>query len=150
MIVSPTEQYSARLREREAQLASFDRVHARIGSARLAIGASFLITAWLCFGHYAREVLDDAPRPLTVRAGIPRRALEQVFGGPRVARNRLIEGGPPLPSVPHAGAQYKGVHDRNYIPGECAHNEQGPHAGIKKWPPAGKPPRGFPFSQSCG
>ncbi len=53
MIVSPTEQYSARLREREAQLASFDRVHARIGSARLAIGASFLITAWLCFGHYA-------------------------------------------------------------------------------------------------
>jgi hypothetical protein len=53
LIVSPTEQYSARLREREAQLASFDRVHARIGSARLAIGASFLITAWLCFGHYA-------------------------------------------------------------------------------------------------
>jgi MutS-like protein len=53
LIVSPTEQYSARLREREAQLASFDRVHARIGSARLAVGASFLITAWLCFGHYA-------------------------------------------------------------------------------------------------
>jgi hypothetical protein len=53
LIVSPTEQYSARLREREAQLASCDRVHARIGSARLAIGASFLITAWLCFGHYA-------------------------------------------------------------------------------------------------
>ena len=28
-------------------------MHARIGSARLALGASFLITAWLCFGPYA-------------------------------------------------------------------------------------------------
>jgi hypothetical protein len=50
--VSPTEQYSGRLGEREARLAQLDRLHARIGSTRLAIAASFLITAWLCFGPH--------------------------------------------------------------------------------------------------
>ena len=51
--MSPAEEYSARLREREARLVRGERFHARIGSARLALGASFLITAWLCFGPYA-------------------------------------------------------------------------------------------------
>jgi hypothetical protein len=51
--LSPAEEYSARLREREARLVRGERLHARIGSARLALGASFLITAWLCFGPYA-------------------------------------------------------------------------------------------------
>jgi hypothetical protein len=50
--VSPTERYAQRLREREARLAHFDRLHARLGSARLAIAALFLVTAWLCFGRY--------------------------------------------------------------------------------------------------
>jgi hypothetical protein len=51
--LSPTEEYSARLREREARLVRGELLHARIGSARLALGASFLIMAWLCFGPYA-------------------------------------------------------------------------------------------------
>ena len=51
--MSPAEQYSLRLREREARLAKFDQLHSRMGSVRLAIAASFLITAWLCFGPYA-------------------------------------------------------------------------------------------------
>ena len=48
--VSPTAQYSERLGEREARLVQLDRLHARIGSTRLAIAAAFLIMAWLCFG----------------------------------------------------------------------------------------------------
>ena len=51
--MSPVEQYSARLREREARLLRGERLHARLGNARLALGVSFLITAWLCFGPYA-------------------------------------------------------------------------------------------------
>jgi hypothetical protein len=46
------ERYAARLREREARLAQCERAHARIGSARLAIAALFLLAAWLCFGRY--------------------------------------------------------------------------------------------------
>jgi hypothetical protein len=88
LIVSPTEQYSARLREREAQLASFDRVHARIGSARLAIGASFLITAWLCFGHYA-----ISPSWLFVPAAgfIALVLYHQRVGGLRTRAQRAVE-----------------------------------------------------------
>jgi hypothetical protein len=48
--VSPTERYSANLADRGARLARFDALNARIESARLGIGASFLIIAWLCFG----------------------------------------------------------------------------------------------------
>jgi hypothetical protein len=48
--VSSSQRYSERLREREASLAQLERLHARIGSTRLALAASFLITAWLCFG----------------------------------------------------------------------------------------------------
>jgi hypothetical protein len=55
--VSSTKHYAQRLGDREARLARFDRWHARMGSARLALGASFLITAWLCFGHYAFSAL---------------------------------------------------------------------------------------------
>jgi hypothetical protein len=51
--LSPVEQYSARLREREARLVRGERLHARLGNARLALGVSFLVTAWLCFGPYA-------------------------------------------------------------------------------------------------
>jgi len=52
-LVSPTEQYSQLLAEREAALAHFDALDARIGSIRLGLGASFLIMAWLCFGPIA-------------------------------------------------------------------------------------------------
>ena len=48
--VSPTEQYSARLADRNARVAQLDALNARIESMRLLIGASFLIIAWLCFG----------------------------------------------------------------------------------------------------
>ena len=48
--VSPTEQYSQRLGERKHRLAVFDALNARIESARLGIGALFLIEAWLCLG----------------------------------------------------------------------------------------------------
>jgi hypothetical protein len=51
--VSPTEQYSQRLAEREARLAHCEALDARIGGIRLGLGASFLIVAWLCFGPVA-------------------------------------------------------------------------------------------------
>jgi hypothetical protein len=50
IFVSPIEHYSANLADRGARLARFDALNARIESARLGIGASFLIIAWLCFG----------------------------------------------------------------------------------------------------
>ncbi len=49
--VSPSEQYSQRLRESEVRLARMNLLHARMGSARLAIGALFLATAWLSFNR---------------------------------------------------------------------------------------------------
>jgi hypothetical protein len=52
-LVSPTEQYSRFLAERETRLTHFDALDARIGSIRLGLGASFLIMAWLCFGPLA-------------------------------------------------------------------------------------------------
>jgi hypothetical protein len=48
--VSPSEQYSQRLHEREVRLARMDLLHARMGSARLAIGAVFLAAAGFSFG----------------------------------------------------------------------------------------------------
>jgi hypothetical protein len=51
--VSPLEEYSQRLAEREARLAHFDRLHARLGGTRLGIGASFLLIAWMCWGPWA-------------------------------------------------------------------------------------------------
>jgi hypothetical protein len=50
-LVSPTEQYSRRLSEREARLARFETLHVRIGNLRLALAAAFLITGWLCLGR---------------------------------------------------------------------------------------------------
>jgi hypothetical protein len=54
--MTATEHYSRRLRAREARYMQCDRWHARIGSGRLAVGASFLLTAWLCFGRFALPV----------------------------------------------------------------------------------------------
>src|ERR1700733_14783010 len=48
--VSPIELYSQQLAQRKERLASLDALNARIEGTRLAIGASFLIIAWLCFG----------------------------------------------------------------------------------------------------
>jgi hypothetical protein len=48
--VSPTEQYSQRLSERNARLARFDTLNGRIESIRLGLGATFLLIAWLCLG----------------------------------------------------------------------------------------------------
>jgi hypothetical protein len=48
--MSPTEQYSQRLSERNTRLTHFNVLDARIGSIRLGLGASFLIIGWLCFG----------------------------------------------------------------------------------------------------
>ena len=54
--MSPIEEYSQRLGEREASVARLDRLLSRIGSARLIVAAVFLLTAWLCFGPYAASV----------------------------------------------------------------------------------------------
>ncbi|HEY5265028.1 MAG TPA: hypothetical protein VIJ37_08540, partial [Steroidobacteraceae bacterium] len=51
--MSPTDEYSQRLRERETRQAQLDRLHARLGSTRLAVAAAFLIIAWLCFVSHA-------------------------------------------------------------------------------------------------
>src|ERR1700733_857613 len=48
--VSPIELYSQQLAQRKERLASLDALNARIEGTRLAIGASFLIVAWLCLG----------------------------------------------------------------------------------------------------
>src|SRR5579864_8657339 len=50
LFVSPTEQYSARLADRNSRVARFDALNTRIESVRLGIGAAFLIVAWLRFG----------------------------------------------------------------------------------------------------
>jgi hypothetical protein len=50
IFVSPIELYSQKLAQRKERLAAFDTLNARIEGARLAIGASFLIIAWLCLG----------------------------------------------------------------------------------------------------
>src|SRR5271155_4277627 len=44
------EHCSRRLSELEKQLTNFDRLDARIGSIRLALGAAFLLMLWFCFG----------------------------------------------------------------------------------------------------
>jgi MutS domain V len=51
--VPPLEEYSQRLAEREARLVQLEQLHARIGSMRLGIGASFLIIAGMCLGPWA-------------------------------------------------------------------------------------------------
>src|SRR3974390_1574127 len=51
--VSPIEQYSQRLTEHKARLAHLDKLHARLGTARLLLGASFLLIAWMCWGPWA-------------------------------------------------------------------------------------------------
>jgi hypothetical protein len=43
------EHYSRRLGELERQLANFERLDARMGSMRLAVGAAFLLMLWFCF-----------------------------------------------------------------------------------------------------
>ncbi|HEY2677721.1 MAG TPA: hypothetical protein VGI65_12190 [Steroidobacteraceae bacterium] len=53
--MSPVEEYSQRLAERESRLGPLDNLNARIGSIRLGIGASFLIIAWMCFGPWKIE-----------------------------------------------------------------------------------------------
>jgi hypothetical protein len=44
------EHYALRSSELEQQLANFERLDARIGSTRLALGAAFLLMLWVCFG----------------------------------------------------------------------------------------------------
>jgi hypothetical protein len=51
--VSPIEEYSQRVAEREARLVQLDKLNARIGSIRLGIGAAFLVIAWMCLGPWA-------------------------------------------------------------------------------------------------
>lgn len=51
--MTATEQYTRRFSERAARLARFDRLHARIGSMRLAIAAAFFIVGGLSVGLHA-------------------------------------------------------------------------------------------------
>src|ERR1700733_3856746 len=44
------EHYALRSSELEKQLTNFERLDARIGSIRLALGATFLLMLWICFG----------------------------------------------------------------------------------------------------
>jgi MutS domain V len=46
--MDPSERYSERLGKREKLSAGFDRLHERIGTARLVFAAAFLLLAWLC------------------------------------------------------------------------------------------------------
>jgi hypothetical protein len=86
--VSPTERYSERLRECEAQLAQLDRTHARIGSTRLAIAALFLVTAWLCFGRYAIALAWLA---IPVVAFVAAVLIHQRVGSQRCRAQRAVQ-----------------------------------------------------------
>ncbi len=48
--MSPREQYSTLLADRNARVARLDALNVRIERVRLGIGAAFLIIAWLCIG----------------------------------------------------------------------------------------------------
>ena len=49
--MSPAERYSHCLRERERSLAQADRLHERIGAARLLLACTFLVLAWSCIAR---------------------------------------------------------------------------------------------------
>ena len=46
--MNPSDQYTQCLAERETRLAALNRLHERIGAARLALAAAFLVLAWSC------------------------------------------------------------------------------------------------------
>jgi len=46
-IVSPSEEYGRRLQAREAEVSRLDKLHERIGTGRLVLGALTLILAWM-------------------------------------------------------------------------------------------------------
>jgi MutS domain V len=46
--MSPSDQYSERLAQREKLSTGFDRLHGRIGTSRLLLAATFLVLAWFC------------------------------------------------------------------------------------------------------
>jgi hypothetical protein len=57
IFMSASELYARRLGECEARLARLEQAHTRVGSARLAIGALFLITAWFCLAPHSLSPL---------------------------------------------------------------------------------------------
>jgi hypothetical protein len=46
--MTPSEQYSERLGRRERQLTHFDRLHERIGTARMSLAGVLVVLAWFC------------------------------------------------------------------------------------------------------
>src|SRR5258708_34917219 len=103
--MGPTEQYSERLEDRERSQAGWDRWHARLGNARLAIAAAFLILAlawgtrgtpgqWLLvpsafFGaallyhHRVQKLRALARRAVHFyRTGLERQQEQRLSGGP--------------------------------------------------------------------
>ncbi|MDB6082520.1 MAG: hypothetical protein JWN43_401 [Gammaproteobacteria bacterium] len=55
--MSPTDLYTERLERRETTRARLDRVHARVGTVRLALAAAFLVLAWWCVARPALSPL---------------------------------------------------------------------------------------------
>jgi hypothetical protein len=51
--VLPTEKYVQRLAKREARIAQFEKLHIRLGNARLLIAVLFVVIAWLSFANHA-------------------------------------------------------------------------------------------------
>lgn len=99
--MKPSELYSERLVEREERLTAFDRLHGRIGIARLVLAAVFFALAWSCVARHvppAWLLVPGAPfvtvvfyhqrvrtlRGLSQRAvAFYRTAIDRVQGGMR-------------------------------------------------------------------
>ncbi|HEY4902530.1 MAG TPA: mismatch repair protein [Candidatus Sulfotelmatobacter sp.] len=53
MPVSPSAEYTQRLRDREAQVADFEKVHVRMGSLRVLLAAAIAVAGWLSISRHA-------------------------------------------------------------------------------------------------
>lgn len=55
--MTPAEEYRRRLELRDAEIGRFDRLHARIGSARLTLGVVILVVGWFALWRHALSAL---------------------------------------------------------------------------------------------
>jgi hypothetical protein len=105
--MSPSELYSHCLREREKRLAQADRLHERIGAARLALACAILVLAWSCIERGAPSpawLLAPAGAFLAAAAYHPRVRARRDLARRAVAFYRAgldrLNGQPPLDGLP--------------------------------------------------
>jgi hypothetical protein len=87
--MNPSERYTERLDKRRKTWARLDRAHGRIGTARLALAAAFLIFAWGTVARRPVSPLWPSPLWLLVPAGV---FLVLVLYHQRIRRLRALAG----------------------------------------------------------